>query len=41
VVPDNTVSILWQIPQITIMAVAEIFFMVSGLEFAYSQVFRQ
>lgn len=29
-------SVLWQIPQITILAVGEIFFSVTGLEFAYS-----
>jgi POT family proton-dependent oligopeptide transporter len=33
---DNSVSVFWQLPQITILAVAEIFVSVTGLEFAYS-----
>lgn len=35
--PVNTVSLAWQIPQITILTVAEILLNVTGLEFAYSQ----
>jgi dipeptide/tripeptide permease len=35
--PPNSVSLLWQIPQITILTVAEILLNVTGLEFAYSQ----
>ena len=37
VVPSNTVSILWQIPQFIIISLAEILFAISGNEFAYSQ----
>jgi dipeptide/tripeptide permease len=33
----NSVSLAWQIPQITIITVGEIFLNVTGLEFAYSQ----
>jgi dipeptide/tripeptide permease len=33
----NSVSVAWQIPQITILTVAEILLNVTGLEFAYSQ----
>jgi dipeptide/tripeptide permease len=35
--PPQTVSLAWQIPQITILTVAEILLNVTGLEFAYSQ----
>jgi dipeptide/tripeptide permease len=35
--PVNTVSVAWQIPQITIITIAEILLNVTGLEFAYSQ----
>ncbi|KAI1707693.1 POT family domain-containing protein [Ditylenchus destructor] len=38
VVPDNSISILWQIPQIVIMAIAEILFATSIYEFAYTEV---
>eukprot|EP00934_Nitzschia_sp_Nitz4_P000545 Nitzschia sp. Nitz4//scaffold75_size92586//58790//60604//NITZ4_004861-RA/size92586-processed-gene-0.24-mRNA-1//1//CDS//3329557723//545//frame0 len=34
---QNTVSVTWQIPQITVLTVAEILLNVTGLEFAYSQ----
>ncbi|KAI1723878.1 POT family domain-containing protein [Ditylenchus destructor] len=37
VVPDNTVTILWQIPQIAIITAAEILFSIPGYEFSYSQ----
>uniref|UniRef100_A0A183C7D8 Peptide transporter family 1-like n=1 Tax=Globodera pallida TaxID=36090 RepID=A0A183C7D8_GLOPA len=37
VVPDNSLSILWQIPQIMVITAAEILFSVTGYEFAYSQ----
>uniref|UniRef100_A0A915CUQ3 Uncharacterized protein n=1 Tax=Ditylenchus dipsaci TaxID=166011 RepID=A0A915CUQ3_9BILA len=37
VVPDNNVSILWQIPQIAVITAAEILFSITGFEFAYSQ----
>lgn len=33
----NTVSILWQFPQYLMITVAEILFLVTGLEFSYSQ----
>jgi proton-dependent oligopeptide transporter, POT family len=36
----NTVSVAWQIPQISILAIAEIFLNVTGLEFAYAQAPR-
>ncbi|KAG7352880.1 POT family protein [Nitzschia inconspicua] len=35
--PTNSVSLGWQIPQITILTVSEIFLNITGLEFAYSQ----
>jgi solute carrier family 15 oligopeptide transporter 1 len=38
VVPPNSVSILWQFPQIFVISVAEILFSVTGNEFVYSQV---
>jgi len=34
---EQSISVLWQIPQITILTVAEILLRVTGLEFAYSQ----
>uniref|UniRef100_A0A914I3P5 Uncharacterized protein n=1 Tax=Globodera rostochiensis TaxID=31243 RepID=A0A914I3P5_GLORO len=37
VIPPNTVSILWQIPQIATITAAEILFSIPGYEFAYSQ----
>lgn len=37
VVPDNGISILWQIPQIVTITAAEILFSITGLEFSYTQ----
>lgn len=37
----NTVNILWQLPQILVITVAEIMFSITGLEFSYSQVISQ
>ena len=34
---ERSVSVAWQIPQITLLTVAEILLNVTGLEFAYSQ----
>jgi dipeptide/tripeptide permease len=36
---ENSVSMLWLIPQYFVMVIAEVFFSVTGLEFSYSQVF--
>lgn len=33
---EGTISVLWQLPQITILSIAEIFVSVTGLEFAYA-----
>ena len=33
----ESISVLWQVPQITILAVGEIFLSVTGLEYAYSK----
>lgn len=35
--PENSISVAWQIPQITNITLGEIFLNVTGLEFAYSQ----
>ena len=36
---ENSISMLWLIPQYFVMVIAEVFFSVTGLEFSYSQVF--
>jgi dipeptide/tripeptide permease len=37
IVRSNSVTILWQLPQIFVITVGEILFAVTGLEFSYSQ----
>jgi POT family proton-dependent oligopeptide transporter len=34
---EGTINVFWQLPQLTILAVAEIFVSVTGLEFAYTK----
>ncbi|CAD5216998.1 unnamed protein product [Bursaphelenchus xylophilus] len=36
-VPDNNVSIMWQVPQIIVMSIGEILIAVTGLEFSYQE----
>ncbi|CAD5212490.1 unnamed protein product [Bursaphelenchus okinawaensis] len=36
-VPNNGVSLLWQIPQLTIISIAEVLISVTGWEFAYNE----
>ncbi|CAD5227431.1 unnamed protein product [Bursaphelenchus xylophilus] len=37
VVPDNEISILWQVPQIVVITAAEIMFSITGNEFSYTE----
>lgn len=37
-VPPNNVHMFWQIPQLVIFTIAEIFFVITGLEFSFTQV---
>ena len=39
-VTPNELSIVWQAPQYVIISISEILFIVTGLEFAYTQVNR-
>ncbi|CAD5222044.1 unnamed protein product [Bursaphelenchus xylophilus] len=36
-VPDNQISILWQVPQIAVITAAEILVSITGLEFSYNE----
>jgi solute carrier family 15 oligopeptide transporter 1 len=36
-VRENSVSVLWQIPQFLVITIGEVLFSVTGLEFSYSQ----
>ena len=35
---ENTVNILWQVPQHFLLAVGEVLLVITGLDFSYSQV---
>ena len=35
---ENSLHILWQVPQYVVLVIGEIMFMVASMEFAYSQV---
>lgn len=37
VVRPNSVNMLWQMPQFTVITIGEVLFSVTGLEFSYSQ----
>uniref|UniRef100_A0AC35G8H5 Uncharacterized protein n=1 Tax=Panagrolaimus sp. PS1159 TaxID=55785 RepID=A0AC35G8H5_9BILA len=37
IIRGNSVSVLWQLPQFTVIALGEVLFSVTGLEFSYSQ----
>ncbi|MFH4974300.1 hypothetical protein AB6A40_001009 [Gnathostoma spinigerum] len=37
IIKPNSISILWQLPQLTIITFGEILFSITGLEFSYSQ----
>lgn len=41
VVPPSAVNIFWQLPQYFLITIGEVLFSVSGVAFAYSQVFPE
>ncbi|VDO88583.1 unnamed protein product [Heligmosomoides polygyrus] len=41
IAPENTVSILWQLPAVVVITVAEILLSVSGPEFAYQEASKE
>ncbi|VDO89447.1 unnamed protein product [Heligmosomoides polygyrus] len=41
IAPDNTVSILWQLPACVVITLSEILFSISGLELAYKEASKE